>query len=618
MKKSSKFWLAIALILCLISSVGSSIVQTGNGYVDVIEMDLVMPSGNTMSANLYVPDTATAENPAPAIVTSHGWHNNKEMQDANFVEYSRRGYVVIAPDLYCHGDSTKLPGINHQKGDYWLDENNADGLYDAVLYLSTLPFVDKDRIAVTGHSKGGEFSTIACTLDNQRDTPLISSVLLICADPENTTDVSAITGIYGTRDVGIVAVQYDEFYHRVTQDDGSKSAPKDYINTIMAQTFLNFDEEPIEHRNSYTVYSKEVDGEDVMRVIYNPSMIHPWATMSTAVVGSSIEFFEQSLGAPNPIEASEQIWPIKAVFGALGLVGMIMFLVNLILVLLDGKTFGFLKATDEVLPSPAPTGKQKKWFWITTIAIMVFSIWFFFVPWFFVVNHMSTFFRQLNPFFIGLWSAVCGIFTLVVLYVSYKAYGKANGVNLRANGALPGWKKALTGMALGLFAAIATNMLVFVSNWLFGTDYRLWVLTFRAFDADNLGMIVRFLPFYLIYYIANSISINCFSYYENSNKTKSNTVMMAIFNGLPSALMFVFMYGYFYATGYQVFESLGLSSKLGPVAGIWLIAIIVILPLAAVVSRIVYKKTRNPYIAGTATAVMVTIMACTNTLTLGI
>ena len=30
-----------------------------------------------MSALLLVPDSATAENPAPAIVCSHGWYNNR-------------------------------------------------------------------------------------------------------------------------------------------------------------------------------------------------------------------------------------------------------------------------------------------------------------------------------------------------------------------------------------------------------------------------------------------------------------------------------------------------------------------------------------------------------------
>ena len=115
--KKVKRIFCIALALLLISSIGASVVQSNFGSVKVQPLKIVASRGNTLAANLYIPSNATKENPAPAIVTSHGWHNNKEMQDCNFVEYARRGYVVIALDLYCHGDSTKLPGLNHQKGD---------------------------------------------------------------------------------------------------------------------------------------------------------------------------------------------------------------------------------------------------------------------------------------------------------------------------------------------------------------------------------------------------------------------------------------------------------------------------------------------------------------------
>ena len=61
--------------------------------------------GKSMSALLFKPKWASAENKAPAIVTSHGMLNNKEMQDLNFVELSRRGFVVLAIDLFSHGNS---------------------------------------------------------------------------------------------------------------------------------------------------------------------------------------------------------------------------------------------------------------------------------------------------------------------------------------------------------------------------------------------------------------------------------------------------------------------------------------------------------------------------------
>lgn len=110
LKKNAKFWVAVALIICLISSIGAYVVQTNSGHVTIKELSVETESGLLLDALLLVPETATAENPAPAIVTSHGWFNNKEMQDLNYVEYARRGYVVISISMYGHGDSEIIHG----------------------------------------------------------------------------------------------------------------------------------------------------------------------------------------------------------------------------------------------------------------------------------------------------------------------------------------------------------------------------------------------------------------------------------------------------------------------------------------------------------------------------
>ena len=127
MKKSARFWVAIALVICLISSVGAAIAQTDAGFIKYHDVTFVTDSGHELDALLLIPETATPENPAPAIVASHGWYNNREMQDLNYVEYARRGFVVISISMYGHGDSEKLPNNT-----WWNDENNANGLYDAV------------------------------------------------------------------------------------------------------------------------------------------------------------------------------------------------------------------------------------------------------------------------------------------------------------------------------------------------------------------------------------------------------------------------------------------------------------------------------------------------------
>ena len=126
----------------------SIVVQTDFGKVTIKDLRFETESGHQMSALLFVPDNATPENQAPAIVCSHGWYNNRDA-DLNYVEYARRGFVVLSIDMYGHGNSDNLPA-----GDWWKPENNANGMYDAVKMMAKLPFVDAERIGVTGHSNG--------------------------------------------------------------------------------------------------------------------------------------------------------------------------------------------------------------------------------------------------------------------------------------------------------------------------------------------------------------------------------------------------------------------------------------------------------------------------------
>ena len=109
--KKTSWVLCISIILMLLSSIVTMAIQTSFGKVSVTEINWETTTGNTMNGWLFVPDTATAENPAPAIVVSHGMYNNKGMQDLNFVELSRRGYVVLAQDMPNHGDSENVESL---------------------------------------------------------------------------------------------------------------------------------------------------------------------------------------------------------------------------------------------------------------------------------------------------------------------------------------------------------------------------------------------------------------------------------------------------------------------------------------------------------------------------
>lgn len=627
LKKNAKFWVAVALIICLISSIGAYVVQTNSGHVTIKELSVETESGLLLDALLLVPETATAENPAPAIVTSHGWFNNKEMQDLNYVEYARRGYVVISISMYGHGDSEIIHG-----GTWWTPEHNANGMYDAVKLLNTLPYVDSSRIGVTGHSNGGLACKEAVRLDNEAENPLIASVLLVSCDPiyteEDTVtntfgrrvyDVSndTYTNFFGSRDVGFIACEYDEFFNCVSNGDGTWTAARDYIHTAPAQSFLYFGTDPAgqEERLDDTLYTQEVDGEEAIRVIYTPAIIHPGAHFSTDAVAAGVEFFGASLGAPIEIDGSNQIWPVKAVFNGLGLIGIGMFLIFATIAFLDTQTFASLKASSEVVAWPMPDKKAKTWYWSGLVVSFLVSIVVYPLIYRWCVGALpKTIFWQLNTFYIGLWSLICAVATLIFTVVYYHVYGKKNGVDLRARGALVSAGKFFKSLLLAITVVASTYAIVFLSNWLSKTDYRLWCITFRAFDSFHLKEVWKYLIFFVPYYVMLSVSTNCFNYVE-MGKDKAKGVASLVVDMLAvaaaPAFMILMQYVPLFTTGYTFTE---MHTYGGSLIGLWLFPIIVILPFAVFFSRKVYKKTNNPYIVGLLMAIFVTVMTATNQL----
>ncbi len=513
-KTTPKFWLSVALILCIVSMLGAAFVQTDGGKVTVKSLYWETASGEGISALLFIPNTATADNPAPAIIASHGWYNNKEMQDMNFVEYARRGYVVVSMDMYGHGDSDILY-VSQTK-------TNATGMTDVVDLVATLPYVDKTRIGVTGHSNGARAANYAVDDDNLLETPLISAVLMVANDPTYTDKDGNYYNKYGSRYVAVVASQFDEFFFRVKQADGSRSAPKDYINQMTAQSFLYFGTDPGENvsRVSNTLYTQNIDGKDAIRAIYTPGQIHPWNTISSNVAVFSINFFQDALGAPNPIPATNQIWQWKEFFNILGLIGFGLFLVYFTLVLLETSYFGTLKAGQAVAIMSAPTGKSKVWLWVSLALGTIFSGWMYLSISFWTGPlRPVNFFTQAPPFFVGMWAMLVGFFTLGTLLVGYYFFGgKESGIGMKLRGVSIGWKNLWKTILLALAVVSGAFFLVFFATYLFNVDFRFWVLAIKAFTPDKISIILRYLPFFLVYFILNSVAINAFSYVKIGKK----------------------------------------------------------------------------------------------------
>lgn len=615
-KKRAKVLLCVSIVLMLISMVVSSTLQTGGGDVTIKELFWETEFGVGISANLFIPKTASDENPAPAVVTSHGAYNNKEMQDANSIELSRRGYVVLAIDQVNHGKSD-LAGTNGIA----IPRNS--GVYFGALMLSRLPYVDASRIGVTGHSMGGMSCTSAVVMDNENETPIISSVLLNSADATYTDTTSttlsdntagAFANIYRNRDVGIIACVYDEFFHKSTDAQGNSLSSPYYMEGQNAQSFLHFGTDPatLEERTPDTIYYSMVDGKNAARVIYRPPIIHPWSHFSARSTQYTVDFFEATLGAPNPIASTSQVWNIKEAFNFVGLIGLGLFIVNFMILMLFTPFFSSLRAQDIV--QPVEINKEGKlWFWGTLAAGAIFAVVVYLPIVFRGVS--ATYVPQKPPYGISLWAAACGLFAILCMVLSYQLYGKKNKVNLEQAGVKITLPKLGKTMLLAVIVVIVSYSCVFFADYFFHTDFRIWVLALKSFKPNLLFVsLFPYMPLFLVFYVASSVATNCFNYNNIGGKRGwVNTAVVALFTGAPAIFMLVVQYGTYFVTNHMAWMQTSFSGGNPPMYVLWLFPMLVILPVSAIISRVVYKVTRNPYLAGIVNGIIVAILSCTNT-----
>lgn len=591
-KKTAKIWLCIAIALMLLSSIVCSVVQTNGGKVDMQELMFETDAGYTMSAYIFIPEGVNAENPAPAIVTSHGYLNNKEMQDANYVELARRGFVVLAVDQPCHGDSD-IPSVIIP-----------NAVYQGAVALSRMPFVDTARIGVTGHSMGGGSCNSAIAEDNLNENRIISAVLLNCADATYVDADGNWANIYGGRDVAILAAQYDEFFHKYTDAQGINREAPYFLDGINSQSFLNFGVDPtgLEKRVAGTVYYQEIDGEEAMRVIYNPDIIHPWSHFSAKSTTSVIDFFTEALDAPNPIASSNQVWQWKEGFNFVGLIGFAIFVCAFGTLMLYTPTFESLRAAEVVQPAKIKDTKGKLWFWISLLAGALFSMLIY--RWI-LKTGTSMKVDQTETMGLGLWSTLWGVFTILSMVVFYFCYGKKNGMDLAEVGVKISLKKLGLSVLLALIVVVVSYGCIFVADYFFYADFRIWTLALKAFEAP----ILKYLPYGLLFvtfYVASSVSTNCFNY--NNIGGKFNGILVGVMTALPALILPWIQYITYYSTGAMKWAGSAMHI-------LWLFPIVLILFGSTIINRVLYKVTKNPYIAGIINAAIVTLLTITNTCT---
>lgn len=609
-KKRNCIVIVVALSMCLVSMIGASLIQTNFGNVEITDVTIRTEVG-TFTGYLFKPAAATNDNPAPGIVTSHGYLNNREMQDLNYVELARRGYVVFAMNAYSHGDSS-VPDmkfaetINVQSG----------GMVDAVEYLSTLTFVDTSSIGVTGHSMGGGFANttmeyytmlerdaIANGMSYEQAHALnkVASGVIVGNYPGNLAEVADTSGQSGYLcDIGVIAGEYDEFfgYYAKTMLTSDMSR-----NVVAVQTgeILNDDLE------QGKLYKNAANGYVV--AMYQPKQFHAWNHFSTKTVGYLTTFFDSTIGAPNPLSSTNQLWWLKEAFNFIGLLGFFLFIVPFAGLLLKIPFFAGL-AKDDITPLPPLVGKQKRRFAFSNILGGILSA-IILVP-----AAMVGYLALINKFWpqdttggIGLWAAITGLIVWWMIRIGFgkKLKGSSSELGVKINKT-----ELFKTILLAIFVVVGTYSIVFLADYLFKADFRLWTFCIRIFTPEKIWVAIKYLPLFALYYIFNSIAVNR-SNFENWSEGKQITIS-ALFNIIAPVIILVVTYIPVIWLGQTPWSQLpGIIAGAMALIPIMIIPFVPILAIAAYIGIKCYKLTGRIWLGALINTMMVTMITVANT-----
>ena len=379
MKKNQKAWniFIIALVLMLGGSLLGSWINTGAGAATVTELKINETNGYVLSAYLYTPKTASAENPAPGILAIHGLNNQKNYMSNTALELARRGYVVLSVDMSGHGFSNGANG-----------ENNYGGL-DALKYLLSLGVVDKENIGLVGMSQGG-FGPVTAAANAMPDS--YNSIFYMESEctPPGSPDISPCVNL---KNVAFNIGKVTELAGMVLIGKGTDAPVSPVIQPVFGTT------DPIVEGK---IYGSIEDG--TARILYQPWEDHAGSTDAPAAIGNTIDWMSKTLKGGSGLPSSNQIWGWKLFATSAALLGAFLFIFAMGSLLL--KTTYFKPIVD---PVPEYKGLKGINWWIgaliTTAVGPLLYVWvfqgMFFSNWLPAIN----FGRRTTPIFI--WSGLC-------------------------------------------------------------------------------------------------------------------------------------------------------------------------------------------------------------------
>jgi len=527
--------LVIGLILILVGSLAASALQTDFYQVRIKDLYIQTEQQQTLHSLIFIPKKCSAENKCPLVVTSHGWLNSAEVQDAASIDLSRRGIVVIAMDAITHGMSSNTTGVPGR--------DNAGGMISWVEYVHSglLDYVDLDRVGVMGHSMGGGYSWTTMMYYGEQYFAAIEEAKLPESDggaeiteaeqayadsfdkisaglptgnsPRLITDTSnPYASIHAN--LGVMLGWYEEGGRARTTGSsdiiGESQEAYDLINHPNGVLRDN----PVTYVEEGVFYGNKED--KTLRVLYQPKTTHPLLHFFPPATQDEIEFFTHVWDIETNLSSTNQYFFIKELMNFLAAIGLFVVMVPFAQILMEHPYFQGLKGVEGAKAAALSTAEAKKRYTLGILICGAVSFLSAGLTWVIYDKIFTAGFGSAGKLWfpaptannVMVWTAINAIWLFFWYSFNLKRDQKAG---LRKE-EVPGWKigkkEFWKTLALATLVIAFVYCIVWFCKWLFNTDFRIWTPAIKTFNPDKLIYFFQYWPAFLAFYLMNSVMIN--------------------------------------------------------------------------------------------------------------
>ena len=542
--------LFICLSVIVVSSIMASLIQSSFGKVDVMSIKVPTQDGQWLVADLFKPKSATRENPAPLVVVVPGFQRSKEALSNIAIELSRRGIVAMSIDPYAQGSSSS----SLQRRAATTEGYGMFALVDYAYNTPNLNYIDKARIAATGHSAGGNAAIRGAAhfgkeakktgTPSKLHSVFVSGYVL-------TLKNSVLRDVRSN--VGISYAYYDEGAYRNELQNGDMRIAPESLRAV--NSGLKLAGEPVVEEVELGHYYGHVDSRN-LRVVFNERVLHPFQPYINEATANQLDYFEKVFDWQSPLESTDQVWAWKELLSMVSMVAAMVMLVPLAGFILANVPYfsGLIKTVP--VARPWSRGKGLVIFWAILIVSALIAC-FSYIPMAELSKVlfpdaskriMTWFFPQRMNNGVMLWAVFNGTIGFIFFFLSYWFLGRKNGVKPAMWGVDITLRELWRTFLLAIFVFLGYYMVLFAIYYFFHVDYRFLFMGVRPFQKEQVLLLMMYAPFFFIFFLSNSLRANGSLRLEGLKEWRS-MLLAGIANSLGLMLIVLVQYVTFAMTG---------------------------------------------------------------------